>query len=61
MSDENSADKVERRAVTIQCPDTEQHVSSRELLGEQQCLSIVHNNEFYQLRLTRSGKLILTK
>ncbi len=57
----NSAPEMKRRDVTIRCPDAEQHVSSRELLGTQPCLAIAHNNEFYQLRLTRNGKLILTK
>lgn len=61
MNCESSDSEIKKRNVTIQCPDTEQHVSSRELLGTQQCLSIAHNNEFYQLRLTRNGKLILTK
>lgn len=36
-------------------------VSSAELLGEQRELRIVHQGEQYVLRLTRLGKLILTK
>jgi hemin uptake protein HemP len=39
----------------------EQHASNHELLCKQQCLSIGHNSELYQLRLTHNGKLILTK
>jgi hemin uptake protein HemP len=34
---------------------------SRELFGETREIRIVHNGESYQLRLTRLGKLILTK
>jgi hemin uptake protein HemP len=36
-------------------------VSSAELLGEQRELRILHQGEHYVLRLTRLGKLILTK
>lgn len=70
MSDQNSSHAdVTKRGVVIRNAGQrldqefsgEQHVSSHALLGEQQCLSIEHNNEFYQLRLTRNGKLILTK
>ncbi len=49
------------RKVSIACPDSEQHVSSRQLLGRDKRLRIQHQNEFYELRITRSGKLILTK
>ncbi len=70
MSNQNSGDTdMIKRGITIRNAGQrldqefsgEQHVSSHELLGEQQCLSIEHNNEFYQLRLTRNDKLILTK
>jgi hemin uptake protein HemP len=35
-------------------------VSSESLLGEAKGLVIVHNGREYRLRLTQSGKLILT-
>ena len=48
-----------------QRPDTtirasERRVPSRELLGERGELVIEHNGREYRLRLTQSGKLILT-
>lgn len=36
-------------------------ISSRELLGAQKEVVIEHRGEFYRLRLTSLGKLILTK
>jgi hemin uptake protein HemP len=36
-------------------------VESRQLLGREGRLAIVHEGEPYQLRLTRQNKLILTK
>lgn len=36
-------------------------VRAQDLLGERQVLVIEHAGERYQLRLTRNGKLILTK
>ncbi|WP_309297024.1 hemin uptake protein HemP [Leminorella grimontii] len=36
-------------------------ISSRELLGESGILLIEHQNQQYQLRITKTGKLILTK
>jgi hemin uptake protein HemP len=36
-------------------------VSSRELLGSEGRLDILHNGEVYRLRVTRQKKLILTK
>jgi hemin uptake protein HemP len=36
-------------------------VSSHELLGRQRHLQIEHGGERYVLRITRQGKLILTK
>jgi len=36
-------------------------ITSRELLGDAQELIIVHSGEEYRLRITRNGKLILTK
>lgn len=35
--------------------------SSRELLGREGRVAIVHEGESYQLRVTRQNKLILTK
>lgn len=36
-------------------------ISSRELLGPEGRVAIVHEGESYQLRVTRQNKLILTK
>jgi hemin uptake protein HemP len=36
-------------------------VNSRELLGDRRYLTIKHNGERYQLRITSNNKLILTK
>ncbi|HZR35621.1 MAG TPA: hemin uptake protein HemP [Nevskia sp.] len=36
-------------------------LDSRALLGEERELLIDHHGELYRLRLTRAGKLILTK
>jgi len=36
-------------------------VRSRELLGDRRYLTIEHNGECYQLRITSNNKLILTK
>jgi hemin uptake protein HemP len=36
-------------------------LDSRALLGSRRELLIQHNGELYRLRLTRAGKLILTK
>ena len=38
-----------------------QSISSIELLGKNGVVYIQHNGELYQLRQTKSGKLILTK
>ena len=39
----------------------EETVSSQELIGDGGKLLIQHLDQYYQLRITRSGKLILTK
>jgi hemin uptake protein HemP len=36
-------------------------VSSKELLGDAKSLTIQHEGEFYHLRATKFGKLVLTK
>jgi hemin uptake protein HemP len=36
-------------------------VNSRQLLGDRRYLTIEHNGERYQLRITSNNKLILTK
>ena len=41
-------------------PSAEGRVVSRQLLGERRELIIEHNGREYRLRLTQSGKLILT-
>ncbi|MCK9532967.1 MAG: hemin uptake protein HemP [Gammaproteobacteria bacterium] len=38
-----------------------ERVSSDQLLGNRGQLTIVHRGETYSLRVTRNGKLILTK
>lgn len=38
-----------------------ERISSEQLLGTRGQLSIVHRGETYSLRVTRNGKLILTK
>ena len=38
-----------------------ERVDSRSLLGPQGKLIIAHDDEDYQLRITKAGKLILTK
>jgi len=40
---------------------TTRRITSTELLAGQKELTIEHNGEEYRLRLTRKGKLILTK
>ena len=40
--------------------DIPPRVASQQLLGSRKELFIVHNGREYRLRLTRSGKLILT-
>lgn len=42
-------------------PSDTPRVSSEVLFKNQSCLIIEHNGEEYVLRITRSGKLILTK
>jgi len=38
-----------------------QKIASTSLLGEEGKIAITHCNELYMLRVTRKGKLILTK
>jgi hemin uptake protein HemP len=45
---------------TPQRTDAPQRVTSQSLLGTRGELVIVHNGREYRLRLTHSGKLILT-
>ncbi|NOX26631.1 MAG: hemin uptake protein HemP [Gammaproteobacteria bacterium] len=54
-------DSSDSRNITVYANKQTAFIASRELLGEQQCLPIEHNSEFYPLRLTRNNKLILTK
>jgi len=42
-------------------PDGGRRVDARELFGGEREVSIVHGDQAYRLRLTASGKLILTK
>lgn len=54
-------DKYVRRIRVNQSNQALPRVNSHELLGVKGVLAIDHNSECYVLRLTRSGKLILTK
>lgn len=45
----------------VQSTDTRRRLASSELLGRDNELIIAHGSEEYRLRLTRQGKLILTK
>ncbi len=49
------------RNITVYANDEATFVTSRDLLGDDTRLHIRHNRERYLLRLTRAGKLILTK
>ncbi len=42
-------------------PPAQKQVDSRQLLGRNKELFILHNNERYILRITANNKLILTK
>jgi len=42
-------------------PSVTDEIDSKRLLQGRQAITILHNNERYQLRQTRQGKLILTK
>ena len=50
-----------RPATTTASGTDSRSVSSRELLGSEGRLDILHNGEVYRLRVTRQKKLILTK
>ena len=52
---------VPPHATTAAQPAAPRLVASRQLLGEQGQLHIEHQGERYVLRITRQGKLILTK
>jgi hemin uptake protein HemP len=47
-------------ASTEESKQAPRRVPSRDLLGPQRELVILHNGREYRLRLTRNGKLILT-
>lgn len=49
------------RDITVYANNQAAFVASRDLLGRESRIHIRHNNERYMLRLTRAGKLILTK
>lgn len=50
-----------RCVVVTRATPTREKVASKDLLGQQGQLTIEHANEDYSLRITKSGKLILTK
>ncbi|SDV49950.1 hemin uptake protein HemP [Chitinasiproducens palmae] len=55
-----SASRVASKTVYTPAQD-DGVVASQTLLGGRKVMQIAHNGETYQLRLTRHGKLILTK
>lgn len=55
------ADTRDSRNITVYANKNTAFIASRELLGKETRLHIRHNRERYVLRLTRAGKLILTK
>jgi hemin uptake protein HemP len=50
-----------RQSATAACPPSPRTLVSNELFGTAREVRIVHNGEQYTLRVTRLGKLILTK
>ena len=58
MSEANGEPKD---AAPAQAADPARTVRSRDLLGNLRVLRIEHNGEIYLLRITRNGRLILTK
>ena len=55
-----SSEVYSTHAVTAPSPFPKGRVMSHQLLGERGELVIEHNGRDYRLRLTQSGKLILT-
>ncbi|WP_083264353.1 hemin uptake protein HemP [Pseudohongiella acticola] len=49
------------KAANASVSTTEPAISSKALFKGQRIISIEHNGEHYALRITASGKLILTK
>ncbi len=49
------------RDITVYSDNQSAFVASRDLFGQENRIHIRHNNERYMLRLTRAGKLLLTK
>ncbi len=61
-SAEHSDPEPRTRTLTLEHTETgEQRVYSHELLADSSMLTIRHGNQNYYLRVTRAGKLILTK
>jgi hemin uptake protein HemP len=53
--------RYQRCVVITQSPTEQARVNSSELLGESGKLTIEHMQQEYTLRITRTGKLIMTK
>jgi hemin uptake protein HemP len=56
-----SATERQKPAPTLKPAPIAPLVTSQQLLGDARELRIEHGGEHYSLRLTRNGKLILTK
>lgn len=61
LNGESSVIKKAQAARVRMVPVTSNTVTTLELLAESRVLTIRHNNEPYQLRITSNNKLILTK
>jgi hemin uptake protein HemP len=61
MGDAKSAEPRESRPVDAEQPPEPRRVRSADLFQGARQLIIVHNNEEYHLRITRLGKMILSK
>ena len=62
MSNQDSADEDQLRGASVRMvPVIENTVTTTALIAECRVLTVRHNNESYQLRITSKNKLILTK
>lgn len=64
MSKFSEATNTKNQKMTDEKNDSPVHsreVTSQVLLGSSRCLLIHHDSEIYQLKLTKFGKLVLTK
>lgn len=61
MTSTTSDQRYQRCVVITRTPAEQARVNSNDLLGEAGKLTIEHMQQEYTLRITRTGKLILTK